>query len=72
MKPLRHRLQTTFVIGLEHWVVVRRATKGWEGVEIAENESCIDSTHGWRRDAEVVAAATAAIRNFNLTVEDPR
>jgi hypothetical protein len=72
MKPVRHRLQTTFVVGLEHWIVVRRNTHGWEVVEIAEHETCIDSTHGWRRDAEVIAAAIAAVRSFNLTAEDPR
>ena len=65
MKPIRHRLQTTFVVGLEHWIVVRRNTVGWEVVEISEHTCHVDSTHGWRRDAEVVAAAVAAIRAHN-------
>lgn len=72
MKPLRHRVQTTFVIGLEHWIVVRRTTDGWEVVEIAEHEIAVDSVHSWRRAAEVVAAAIAVIRSFNLTAEDHR
>lgn len=74
MKPIRHPVQTTFVVGLEHWVVVQRNTKGgWRVVEIAEHASHIDSTHVWRRDAEVVAAAIAVVRSFNtLTAEDHR
>lgn len=74
MKPIRHRLQTTFVVGLEHWVVVQRNPKGgWDVVEIAEHTHHTDSTHTWRRDAEVVAAAVAIVRSFNnLTAEDTR
>lgn len=73
MKPLRHRLQTTFVVGLEHWIVVRRGTAGWEVVEISEHTCHVDSVHVRRRDAEVVACAIAIVRSFNtLTAEDHR
>ena len=69
MKPIVHRIQTTFVVGLEHWIVVRRNTAGWEVVEISEHTCHVDSTHVWRRDAEVVAAAIATVRSYNLTAE---
>ena len=74
MKPITHRLQTTFVVGLEHWIVVRRAQNGgWEVVEISEHTCHVDSVHVWRRAAEVVACAVAVIRSFNtLTAEDHR
>jgi hypothetical protein len=74
VKPIRHRVQTTFVLGLEHWIVVQRSAKdGWVVVEIAEHTSHTDSTHVWRRDAEAVAAAIAVVRSFNsLTAEDHR
>jgi hypothetical protein len=73
MKPIQHRLQTTFVVGLEHWVVVQRNSAGWVVIEIAEHASHTDSVHGSRRDAEVVAAAIAIVRSFNtLTAEDHR
>jgi hypothetical protein len=72
VKPIRHRIQTTFVVGLEHWIVVRRASAGgWEVVEISEHTCHVDSTHVWRRAAEVVACATAVVRTFNtLTAEE--
>jgi hypothetical protein len=72
VKPIRHRIQTTFVVGLEHWIVVRRTSDGWEVVEISEHTCRADSVHSWRRAAEVVAAAIAVIRSFNLTAEDHR
>lgn len=74
MKPILHRIQTTFVVGPEHWIVVRRTQNGgWEVVEIAEHTCHIDSQHTWRSDAEIVAAAIAVVRSFNtLTAEDNR
>jgi hypothetical protein len=73
VKPIKHRLQTTFVVGLEHWIVVQRRTDGWTVIEISEHASHTDSTHARRHDAEVVAAAIAVVRSFNtLTAEDHR
>ena len=74
MKPIRHRIQTTFVVGLEHWVVVCRCSRGgWEVSGIADHYRRIDSFHTWRRDAEAVACAIAIVRSFNtLTAEDHR
>lgn len=71
--PVKTGHQTSFTVSDGHWVVARPGRHGmWDVVEIVAGRGSKRHDSCWRRrDAEVVAAAIAAIRSFNLA-EDPR
>lgn len=72
---IRHPKQSAFHVGPSHWVVARVASRPGCGFDVVEVTAHASVTHyrGHRRThAEVLAAALAATRLHNLTVEDPR
>jgi hypothetical protein len=68
-----NQLQTVFTIALNHWVVAMAARGVWLVAEITPQARVTHSHHRRRHQAEVVAAAVAAIRaHNNLTAEETR
>jgi hypothetical protein len=62
---IANRWQTTFTIAPNHWVVAWPARGVWFVAEITPQARITHSHHRRRVQAEVVAAAVAAIRAHN-------